>query len=131
MNDNIVEYIKSIKFDSEDEKNMFLGMAEEYKKGGETFYSYTPSQLAQVTECHLEGAWATFLGHPSIKVWLDKRMEIIMDALKRRSTMQFMNNIEEGVSSNDIKNITNIINEGKEKDNGVRIFITRIPEKED
>ena len=79
----------------------------------------------------LEGAWAKFLSHPSIKAWLDKRMAIILDAAKRRSTMQFLENMSEGVSSSDIKKLTNIINEGKEKDDKVRIFITRIPEKKE
>ena len=131
MNDNIVDYVKSLKFDDEEEKCMFIDMAEEFKAGGETFYSYTPAQLAKVTKCTLEGAWAKFLGHTSIKVWLDKRMAIILDAAKRRSTMQFIDNMDEGVSTTDIKNLTNIINEGKAKDDKVRVFITRIPAKEE
>ena len=131
MNDNIVEYVKTLKFNDEEEKDLFIGLAEEFQAGGETFYTYTPAQLAKVTKYTLEGAWALFLGHTSIKVWLDKRMAIILDAAKRRSTMQFLENMDNGVSSNDIKNLTNIINEGKIKDNTVRIFITRIPEKDE
>ena len=131
MNDSIVEYIKSIKFDNEEEKEMIIGLAEEFEKGGETFYTYTPAQLMEVTNVKLESAWATFLGHISVKAWLDKRMAIILDAAKRRSTMQFIQNMDEGVSTSDIKNLTNIINEGKEKDNNVKIFITRIPAKEE
>ena len=131
MENDIVEYTKTLKFDNEEEKDFFISIAEEFKKGGETFYAYTPSQLTKVTDVKLEGAWAKFLGHPSIKAWLDKRMAIILDTAKRRSTMQFLENMSEGVSSNDIKNLTNIINEDKEKDNNVRIFITRIPEKEE
>lgn len=131
MNDNIVEYVKSLKFDDENERNLFSVLAEYYQKGGESFYSYTPSQLSQVTDAHSEAAWATFLGHPSISAWLDKRMSIILDTAKRRSTMQFLENMNDGVSSNDIKNLTNIINEGKIKDNTVRVFITRIPEKDE
>ena len=131
MNENIVDYVKSIKFDDEEEKDLFISLAEEFKAGGETFYTYTPAQLAKVTKCTLEGAWAKFLGHTSIKVWLDKRMAIILDAAKRRSTMQFIENMDEGVSTTDIKNLTNIINEGKQKDDNMRIFITRIPAKEE
>ena len=125
MNDNIVEYVKTLKFEDEDEKARFINLAEQFKAGGETFYSYTPAQLAKVTEC------TQFLGHTSIKVWLDKRMAIILDAAKRRSTMQFIENMDEGVSTTDIKNLTNIINEGKAKDDKVRVFITRIPAKEE
>ena len=131
MNDNIVEYVKSLKFEDEEEKDLFLNLAEEFKTGGETFYTYTPAQLAKVTKCTLEGAWAMFLGHTSIKVWLDKRMAIKLDAAKRRSTMQFIENMDEGVSTSDIKNLTAIINEGKAKDDKVRVFITRIPAKEE
>lgn len=131
MNESIVEYVKSLKIDDEEEKDLLIGLAEEFEKGGETFYTYTPAQLTKVTECKLEGAWAKFLGHTSIKVWLDKRMAIILDAAKRRSTMQFIENMDEGVSTSDIKNLTNIINEGKAKDDKVRVFITRIPAKEE
>ena len=131
MNDNIVEYVKTLKFNDEEEKDLFIGLAEEFQAGGETYYTYTPAQLAKVTKYTLEGAWAMFLGHTSIKVWLDKRMAIILDAAKRRSTMQFIENMDEGVSTSDIKNLTNIINEGKAKDDKVRIFITRIPAKEE
>ena len=131
MNDNIVDYVKSIKFDTEEERDLFIELAEYYQEGGQSFYTYTPAQLAKVTDANSEGAWALFLGHPSINAWLDKRMAIILDTAKRRSTMQFLENMNDGVSSNDIKNLTNIINEGKIKDNTVRVFITRIPEKDE
>ena len=131
MNDNIVEYVKTLKFEDEEERDLFISLAEEFKAGGETFYTYTPAQLAKTTKCTLEGAWAQFLGHTSVKVWLDKRMAIILDAAKRRSTMQFIENMDEGVSTSDIKNLTAIINEGKAKDDKVRVFITRIPAKEE
>ena len=131
MNESIVDYVKTLKIDDEEEKELLVSLAEEFEKGGETFYTYTPAQLTKVTKCTLEGAWAKFLGHTSIKVWLDKRMAIILDAAKRRSTMQFIENMDEGVSTSDIKNLTNIINEGKAKDDKVRVFITRIPAKEE
>lgn len=131
MNEDIVNYVKGIKFDTQEEKELFTFLAEQYAEGGESYYRLTPYQLSQVTKADTEAAWTMFLGHPSISAWLEKRMSIILDTAKRRSTMQFLENMDNGVSSNDIKNLTNIINEGKTKDNTVRIFITRIPEKDE
>jgi len=126
------EYAKSIKYETDEEKDFYVNMSREFEKGGEEYYAYTPKQLSQVSEIKLEGMWAKYLSHPSIKAWLDKRMAIILDSVKRRSTLKFMDTMEQGdVSSSDIKNITAIINDAREKDNNVRIFITRIPEKDE
>lgn len=128
----ITSYVEGVKFSDKDEKDFFVEMAKEYEKGGEEYYAYTPEQLALVSDVNLEGSWARFLSHPSIKAWLDKRMAIILDTVKRHSTLKYMEAVKQGdVSSSDIKNITAVINDAKEKDNNVRIFITRIPEKDE
>lgn len=130
MEENITSYVQGLKFKNEEEKSFYLDMAEQFEKGGENFYAYTPAQLSALSDCDVEGAWVRFLSNASIKAYIDKRMAIILDTVKRRSTLKYMDAVESGnVSSNDIKNITTIVNEENAKDNNMRVFVTRIPEK--
>lgn len=128
---NIVDYVKGLTFKDEETKEKFIRLAEIYQEGGEDFYQCTPRELQDFT-MEDEGLWVEFLSNKAIKAWLDQRLAVIMDTLKRRSTLKLAQDIKEGgeISSRDIKNISEIINANSEKDNNIRIFVTRIPEKE-
>ena len=132
MEKTIVDYVTDLKFKNAEEKELFIMIAMEYQKGGETYYALTPQELAQVTEIKSADLWQAFLANPSVKAWLDNRMSTVMESLKRKATMRFIGQVNEGeLSSSDIKNISNVIDANKDKNNGIRLIITRIPEKED
>ena len=132
MEKTIVDYVTDLKFKNAEEKELFIMIAMEYQKGGETYYALTPQELAQVTEIKSADLWQAFLANPSVKAWLDNRMSTVMESLKRKATMRFIGQVNESeLSSSDIKNISNVIDANKDKDNGIRLIITRIPEKED
>ena len=128
---NLIDYVKNLEFKDNETKEKFIKLAEIYQEGGEDYYQLTPTELETYT-LESESLWVEFLSNKAIKAWLDQRLAIIMDTLKRRSTLKLAQDIKDGgdISSRDIKNISDIIEASSEKDNNIRIFITRIPEKE-